>query len=68
MEFNYGNPQPLQYVASAAFLAALYADYLSAADAPVWPCGPSFVSKKILRDFARSQVRNYLNIRRKMYD
>ncbi|KAH7426357.1 hypothetical protein KP509_11G098200 [Ceratopteris richardii] len=56
MEFNYGNPQPLQYVAGSAFLAALYADYLSATSAPVWPCGPDFLSRKVLRDFARSQI------------
>lgn len=56
MQFNYGNPQSLQYAASAAFLAAVYADYLTVADAPGWTCGPNFMLKQVLRDFARSQV------------
>jgi hypothetical protein len=56
VQFNYGNPQPLQYVASAAFLAALYADYMTVADVPGWTCGPNFMVKKTLRNFARSQV------------
>ena len=57
MQFNYGGPQPLQYAASAAFLAAIYGDYMTAAGVPGWSCGPDFMPKETLRDFARSQVR-----------
>ena len=57
---NHGDPQPLQYAANAAFLAALFSDYLDAADTPGWYCGPKFYSTDVLRDFARSQVYNML--------
>jgi hypothetical protein len=57
MQFNYGNPQPLQYVASAAFLSAIYADYMTASDVPGWNCGPDFMPKETLWNFAQSQVR-----------
>jgi len=53
---NHGAPQPLQYVANAAFLAALFSDYLEAADTPGWYCGPNFYTTEFLRDFSRSQV------------
>lgn len=53
---NHGNPQPLQYVVNAAFLATLYSDYLDAADTPGWYCGPNFYSTDVLRDFAKTQV------------
>ncbi|RID78625.1 hypothetical protein BRARA_A01431 [Brassica rapa] len=56
IQLNHGEPQPLQYAANAAFLAALYSDYLDAADTPGWYCGPDFYSTKVLRDFARSQI------------
>ncbi|XP_019177045.1 PREDICTED: endoglucanase 25-like [Ipomoea nil] len=56
IQLNYGAPQPLQYVANAAFLAALFSDYLAAADAPGWYCGPNFYSVDILRNFAESQI------------
>jgi len=53
---NHGAPQPLQYVANAAFLAALFSDYLEAADTPGWYCGPNFYTTEFLRNFSRSQV------------
>uniref|UniRef100_A0A0D3A5W7 Endoglucanase n=1 Tax=Brassica oleracea var. oleracea TaxID=109376 RepID=A0A0D3A5W7_BRAOL len=56
IQLNHGEPQPLQYAATAAFLAALYSDYLDAADTPGWYCGPNFYSTHVLRDFARSQI------------
>lgn len=59
IQLNHGRPQPLQYVANAAFLAAVYSDYLTAADIPGWNCGPNFFSTETLRDFARTQI-NYI--------
>ncbi|CAM6087341.1 unnamed protein product [Calypogeia fissa] len=59
MLFNYGNPAPLQYVATAAFVASLYADYLTTTDILVWQCGPNFYPAEKLKDFARSQI-NYI--------
>eukprot|EP00250_Pteridium_aquilinum_P004222 c14446_g2_i1 orf=3-1088(-) len=59
VQFNHGRPQPLQYNAAAAFLAAVYADYLTSADIPGWNCGPAFVSSSVLRNFSRSQI-NYI--------
>ena len=56
MMFNHGGPQPLQYNAASAFLAALYADYQTASDVPGWYCGPTYLRSKELRGFARSQV------------
>ncbi|WZY85545.1 hypothetical protein YC2023_031929 [Brassica napus] len=56
IKLNHGDPQPLQYAANAAFLAALFSDYLDAADTPGWYCGPKFYSTDVLRDFARSQI------------
>ncbi|MCO5599203.1 hypothetical protein L7F22_053303 [Adiantum nelumboides] len=56
LQLNRGRPAPLQYNAAAAFLAALYADYLVANDIPGWHCGPTFLKTTALRDFARSQI------------
>ncbi|KAJ8484586.1 hypothetical protein OPV22_017071 [Ensete ventricosum] len=56
IQLNHGRPQPLQYVVNAAFLAAIYSDYLEAADTPGWYCGPNFFSTGVLRDFARTQI------------
>ena len=56
IQLNHGRPQPLQYVVNAAFLAALYSDYLDAADTPGWYCGPNFYSTDVLRKFAKTQV------------
>lgn len=47
----------LQYV---AFLASLFADYLDTVGAPGWNCGPKFLLKGVLRDFATSQVDIYI--------
>ncbi|KAJ7201227.1 hypothetical protein O6H91_20G024900 [Diphasiastrum complanatum] len=54
--FNQGNPAPLQYSVNAAFLAAVYADYLIAGDIPGWNCGPQFYVAETLRNFSRSQI------------
>ncbi|KAK9291471.1 hypothetical protein L1049_019419 [Liquidambar formosana] len=56
IELNHGRPQPLQYVANAAFLASLFVDYLNATGVPGWNCGPTFVSSDTLRAFATSQI------------
>ncbi|XP_044488325.1 endoglucanase 25-like [Mangifera indica] len=56
IQLNHGRPQPLQYVANAAFLAALFSDYLDAADTPGWYCGPNFFSTDVLRKFAKTQI------------
>ncbi|XP_059628589.1 endoglucanase 12 [Cornus florida] len=56
IKLNHGRGQPLQYVANAAFLANLFADYLNATGVPGWYCGPSFISFDVLRDFATSQI------------
>ncbi|KAL1802902.1 hypothetical protein DCAR_0934531 [Daucus carota subsp. sativus] len=56
IQLNHGRPQPLQYVANAAFLATLYSDYLDAADTPGWYCGPNFYSTDVMRTFAETQI------------
>lgn len=56
IQLNDGGPQSLQYVANAAFLANLFADYLNASDTSGWFCGPNFFSIATLRNFASSQV------------
>ncbi|KAG0447660.1 hypothetical protein HPP92_028218 [Vanilla planifolia] len=56
IQLNHGRPQPLQYVVNAAFLAAVYSDYLEAADTPGWYCGPSFYPTSVLREFAKTQI------------
>ncbi|WOG84381.1 hypothetical protein DCAR_0103564 [Daucus carota subsp. sativus] len=59
IQLNHGNGQPLQYVANAAFLASLFADYLEAIDVPGWKCGLDFILVEELRSFASSQI-NYI--------
>ncbi|XWS76621.1 hypothetical protein CRYUN_Cryun01aG0192600 [Craigia yunnanensis] len=59
IELNHGRPKPLQYVVNAAFLAALYSDYLEATFTPGWQCGPKFYLKETFRDFAKTQI-NYI--------
>ncbi|GMI98869.1 DEFECTIVE CYTOKINESIS, glycosyl hydrolase 9A1, KORRIGAN, RADIALLY SWOLLEN 2 [Hibiscus trionum] len=59
IELNHGKPKPLQYVVNAAFLAALYADYLEATLTPGSQCGAKFYPTEAFRDFARSQI-NYI--------
>ncbi|KAL3654006.1 Endoglucanase 12 [Castilleja foliolosa] len=56
IELNHGRAQNLQYVANAAFLASVFADYLKALDVPGWNCGPDFVPLSVLQDFASSQM------------
>ncbi|KAK3031000.1 hypothetical protein RJ639_036850 [Escallonia herrerae] len=56
IQLNHGRGQNLQYVANAAFLASLFADYLNATGIPGWNCGPSFISLDVLRSFATSQI------------
>lgn len=56
IQLNHGMPQPLQYVANAAFLASVFSDYLEASDTPGWDCGPHFYSIEVLRSFARTQI------------
>lgn len=56
VQLNQGKPQPLQYVANAAFLASLYVDYLNASGAPGFTCGPNFITLAKLRNFATSQI------------
>ncbi|XP_057961279.1 endoglucanase 12 [Malania oleifera] len=48
--------KPLQYVANAAFLASLFADYMNATGIPGWNCGPKFIPSHVLRSFATSQM------------
>ncbi|KAG8380370.1 hypothetical protein BUALT_Bualt06G0008400 [Buddleja alternifolia] len=59
IELNHGQAQPLQYVANAAFLASVFADYMNASDIPQWQCGPNFIPISVLKDFATSQM-NYI--------
>ncbi|KZV33598.1 endoglucanase 12 [Dorcoceras hygrometricum] len=56
IELNHGRAQNLQYVANAAFLASVFADYLNASGVPGWNCGPSFIPISALKDFAASQI------------
>ncbi|KMT14682.1 hypothetical protein BVRB_4g074500 [Beta vulgaris subsp. vulgaris] len=56
IELNNGGPKPLQYVANAAFLANLFADYMDSTGVPGWYCGPYFLRQSDLRRFATSQV------------
>lgn len=56
IRLSQGHLQPLQDVANAAFLAALFSDYLEASYTPGWYCGPSFYTPKNLRDFSKSQM------------
>ncbi|KAF2603987.1 hypothetical protein F2Q70_00028669 [Brassica cretica] len=65
IQLNNGDPQPLQYAANAAFLAALYGDYLEASDTRGWSCGPNVYFTNVLRDFSRSQVSLSLHLTKK---
>ncbi|XP_076895707.1 endoglucanase 12-like [Bidens hawaiensis] len=56
IDLSQGQPQNLQYVVNAVFLASLYADYLDTANLPGWYCGATFIPTKTLRDFATSQM------------
>ncbi|KAK0579148.1 hypothetical protein LWI29_021797 [Acer saccharum] len=56
IQLNHGRPQPLPYVANAAFLASLFVDYMNATGAPGFFCGPNFVSLDMLQRFATSQM------------
>ncbi|KAI5670653.1 hypothetical protein M9H77_11017 [Catharanthus roseus] len=56
IQLNQGRFQPLQYVANAAFLASIFADYLNSSGVPGWNCGSSFISLDTLRSFATSQI------------
>lgn len=56
IKLNHGRPRPLQYVANAAFLASLFADYMNANHLPGWFCGNRYFSSDLLRNFAVSQV------------
>ncbi|KAK3189153.1 hypothetical protein Dsin_028714 [Dipteronia sinensis] len=56
IQLNHGRPQPLPYVANAAFLASLFVDYMNAAGAPGFFCGPNFISLDMLQRFATSQM------------
>ena len=56
IELNRGRPQNLQYIANAAFLASVYADYLNATGLTGWFCGSTFLSLNVLKDFATLQV------------
>ncbi|KAL8557746.1 hypothetical protein ACS0TY_005016 [Phlomoides rotata] len=60
IELNHGRAQNLQYVANAAFLASVFADYLNATGVPGWYCGPTFYKIKVLKDFATSQIKYIL--------
>jgi len=55
-QFNHGKPQQLQYAVSNAFLASLYADYMTAADVPGWTCGSTFYPSDTLKAYSRSQI------------
>ncbi|KAL8052280.1 hypothetical protein ABFX02_06G201803 [Erythranthe guttata] len=59
IELNHGGAQDLQYVANAAFLATVFADYLNATGTPGWYCGNDFFRISVLKDFAASQL-NYI--------
>ncbi|KAK7273485.1 hypothetical protein RIF29_14536 [Crotalaria pallida] len=56
IQLNHGQPQNLQYVANAAFLASLFADYMQAANVPGWYCGPNYFPISVLKTFATSQM------------
>ncbi|KAL2941427.1 Endoglucanase 12 [Bienertia sinuspersici] len=56
IQLNDGGPHSLQYVANAAFLANLFADYLNATGSKGWFCGTKFFTVATLRDFASSQI------------
>lgn len=53
---NKGGGEPLQYAATSAFLANLFADYLTASGVPGFYCGPNYIPIDDIRSFATSQV------------
>ncbi|KAI3959803.1 hypothetical protein MKW98_029840 [Papaver atlanticum] len=57
---NPGGRRHLQYLASTAFIASLFAAYLNAEKVPVWKCGPQYVNADELRNFSRSQMQYIL--------
>ncbi|OIW01820.1 hypothetical protein TanjilG_28883 [Lupinus angustifolius] len=56
IQLNHGKPQDLQFVANAAFLASLFADYMESAGVPGWYCGPNYFPISVLKAFATSQI------------
>lgn len=56
IQLNHGKAQNLQYIANAAFLASVFADYLNETGVPGWYCGSNFMPISVLKDFATSQV------------
>jgi len=56
IQLNNGQPQSLQYVANAAFMASLFADYMEAVGVPGWHCGSTYFPISVLKTFATSQV------------
>ncbi|XP_008441913.2 endoglucanase 7 [Cucumis melo] len=48
--------QNLQYIANAAFLANLFADYLNSTGVPGFNCGPNYIPSTLIRNFATSQI------------
>jgi mlo protein len=68
IQLNHGNPQPLQYVANAAFLATVFSDYMKTSNTPGWYCGPHFYPSSVLREFAQTQVPDALYFLRTLSD
>ncbi|KZV43705.1 endo-1,4-beta-glucanase [Dorcoceras hygrometricum] len=56
IQLNNGNPQPLQFVVNAAFLATLFGDYMKASGMRGWFCGSQFYPSEVLRQFAQKQM------------
>ncbi|WVY94570.1 hypothetical protein V8G54_033658 [Vigna mungo] len=56
IQLNNGQPQSLQYVANAAFMASLFADYMQGVGVPGWYCGSTYFPVSALKTFATSQV------------
>ncbi|VVB14828.1 unnamed protein product [Arabis nemorensis] len=65
IQLNHGGPQPLQYAANAAFLAALYSDYLDAADTPGWFWGTIPETRTSQRSF-NSEEQKETELQRRM--
>ncbi|XP_027341872.1 endoglucanase 7 [Abrus precatorius] len=56
IQLNHGQPQSLQYVANAAFLTSLFADYMQVIGVPGWYCGSTYLPISALKKFATSQI------------
>jgi len=56
IQLNKGQPRSLQYVANAAFMASLFADYMQGVGVPGWYCGSTYFPVSVLKKFATSQV------------